>query len=359
MRFKHQQKVKRNKGSILIGVILLFIMIVSISVAVVSRSFHGAILATDSRKGYSAYQASDTEVEKILNNIKNLDGKNDGAIPENTAFNTYCGDKCYKKDGITILSGTDKVSDIYFTEKKGASQSATRAVNVSMLDRVENPVSNLTVASDSRNKCDAKFSLTYASATTDTWKKISKLELRKSSSSGSSLENDSWVKLSSNSSDIDNEKLSATIKNSEFEYSKTYYFSLKAKNKNPLALDSLYYNKSVVRFESPAGESCNIDTGDSVALGCLSYGASSAHNPGSYACCEGTECYVCGIGWVADNDAGRNKCCTQSPCPPPPICSACACGGGGNIGACAVNECSSYTNTQSCAPCTPCPPPSP
>ncbi len=317
MKFKKQQKIKRNKGSILIGVILLFIMIVSISAAVVSRSFHGSILATDSKKGYSAYQASDTNAEKILNDVKILDSKNDGTIPENTDYRVYCTDKCYKQNGSTVLVSGDKVSDIYFIEKKGDAQSATRAVNVSMLDRVENPVSDLKVTSDSRNRCDAKFSLTYDGATADTWKKISNLELRKSSTSGSSLEKDSWKKLAD--STIDNSNTTKTIKNSEFDYNKTYYFSLKAKNKNPLALDSLYYNKNEVKFDSPS-INCEKDSDDSEVLGCLS-SAKGAHNPGSYACCNGTECYVCGSDWSKDSDAS-GLCCTQNAPPDVP----CSCG---------------------------------
>lgn len=347
MKFKQQQKIKRNKGSILIGVILLFIMIVSISAAVVSRSFHGAILATDSKKGYSAYQASDTNAEKILNDVKILDSKNDGTIPENTDYRVYCTDNCYAQNGSTVLVAGKKVSDIYFIEKKGDAQSATRAVNVSMLDRVENPVSDLKVASDSRNKCDAKFSLTYDGATADTWKKISNLELRKSSTGGNSLENDKWIRLVANSSDIANITPSATIKNSEFDYNTTYYFSLKAKNKNPLALDSLYYNKNEVKFDSPS-INCEKDSDDSEVLGCLS-SAKGAHNPGSYACCGGTECYVCGIGWVADNDAGGNKCCTQK-CLASPNCPSGPCGGGGVKTACKEIPCQSVNPNWECNP---------
>ncbi|MEI7426204.1 MAG: hypothetical protein WCK16_04770 [Candidatus Moraniibacteriota bacterium] len=347
MKFKQQQKIKRNKGSILIGVILLFIMIVSISAAVVSRSFHGSILAIDSKKGYSAYQASDTNAEKILNDVKSLDSK-DGTIPENTDYLSYCGDKCYKQDGSTTLASGDKVSDIYFIEKKGDAQSATRAVKVSMLDRVENPVSDLKVASDSKNGCDAKFSLTYIAS--PSIGKISNLELRKSITSSSLTDsNNSWSKLNSpNSSAIGNGDLSTTIKNSEFDYNKTYYFSLKAKNKNPLALDSLYY-KNVVKFDSPSMD-CEKDPDDSDVLGCLS-SAKGAHNPDSYACCGGTECYVCESDWSKDSDASGLLCCTQNA----PSDTSCGC----SMTAYTYkkNTCEAYTATS--RECPDCPPPSP
>jgi len=338
MKFKQQQKIKRNKGSILIGVILLFIMIVSISAAVVSRSFHGSILATDSKKGYSAYQASDTAVEEILNKIKSLDSENNGPIPENTDYHSYCGDNCYAQNGLTALEVGKKVSDIYFIEKKGDAQSATRAVNVSMLDRVENPVSDLKVASDSRNKCDAKFSLTYDGATADTWKKISNLELRKSSTGGNSLENDKWIRLVANSSDIANSTPSATIKNSEFDYNTTYYFSLKAKNKNPLNLDSLYYpTPNLVKFVVP-GLDCSGGQRLSCLLGPVA-GSSVLKTP--YTCCGAggakLDCYECNSGWSRDT----GTCCTEK-CPiSPPLCSCSECGSA--TYSCVENKCNSKT----------------
>ncbi len=345
MIYENGKKKKKDRGSILIGVIIVFILISSIAIAIINRSKHGALLTTDSRKGYSAYQASDSNVEQILNNIKKLDNDNSGAIPENTSASSVCGDQCYASDK-SVLSSSNRVSEIFSVKKSGQVQSATRAVLVPILDRVVNPVSNLAVAGDSPNRCDAKLTWTSDNSLTG---KISNLEVRKNLNSNQ-LSSDGWVSLSSSSSNVAYGSVNASIKNAEFTYGKTYSFSLKAKNSNPLTLDSLYY-ASPVSFAAPGGPACAPEVGQSVALGCLSYPAQSATRPSHYSCCEGTECYVCNNGWKADINGGL-QCCTQT-CPSsPPPCSCSECGT--PVYTCTENKCSGKAENCDTSGCHPC-----
>jgi hypothetical protein len=285
------KKQKKGKGSILVGVILMFILISSIALAVINRSMHGAILTADSKKGYNAYQASDSNTEKILNNIKKLDNDNTGAIPENTSANSdvACGGNfCYKTED--LATSADKVSDIFFIKKSGESQATMRSIFAPASERVTNPVSNLAVAPNSPNRCDAK--LTWNSDDS-LGSKISELEVRKNVSSNL-LNSAGWTRPAPPNSAVAYPAVTQKIiGNSEFAYGQTYHFSIKAKNKNPLALDSLYYSNPV-SFTAPAGSNCS----GGQRVGCLPAapaGSSISVNP--YTCCGGTECYECNAGW--------------------------------------------------------------
>jgi hypothetical protein len=225
----------KKQGSLMIGVLIMMLIVSATSIAIVNRSRHGATLATDSKKGYAAYQASDTNIEKILNDFRELD--NDVTIPENTDYSSYCGDKCYDKDGSTVLVAGKKVSDIYFIEKKGVSQLATRTIRVPMLDRVENPVNSFTIAKTGVG-CNIKLTIIYSNNIPSPWNNVSELEVRRSTNG--SLSGGTWTKINATATIDDFLDTPVLINASEFPIGSTYYIALKAKNKNPLMLDSLF-----------------------------------------------------------------------------------------------------------------------
>lgn len=307
---KEAKEKKKDSGSILIGIVIVFILMSTIAIAVINRTMQGAQLVTDSKKGYGAYQASDSNTEGVLEKIRQLD-KADGKIPENTTAESQCGvGVCYKSDKTTVA---DKVADAFFVQKTGISQGLNRAIFAPLPDRITNPIANMAVSSGSPNRCNASVTLAYDSSTD--WSDVASLQLRKSTSSA--LASGDWSQLTSGGGEVSSATNHVTINNSEFTYGSKYYFSIKAENKNPLQLDSLYFSPAgnLPSFAAPSSPSCTV-TG---ALGCLSYHPDHSSVPtAAYSCCGGTECYVCDSGWKADSNNGT-VCCTQvykpSSCP--------------------------------------------
>lgn len=351
-----------KKGSMLIGVLLVFLMIASISLALTIRAIQNAKIVTESKQSYDAYQASDTAAEAILNAIRKLDNDTSGSIPENSPAAGYCHDAfCYDSAGETPAM----VENIMRFKKSGVSQTTQRAVEVPLPARVMNPVTDITVkngtvADGEPNSCNMLLNWSI-SATVDS--QIKNLELRYSPGN-SQLNSGSWIQLPSGQSSFTYNSVSNYIvKNSNFSYGGTYYFAVKAKNKNNFSLDSLYFPKiSGIEFQAPV-KNC------SGALGCRSAAVLGSEKLSTaYACCEGTECYKCQSGWNPDNG---NTCCTEEYVP-----SNCACGASSTgysvICSAYVRDvcndtysCSGCDSCQGCDICTgsctgsPCPPPPP
>jgi hypothetical protein len=247
-------KNKKNKrGSLMIGILLMMLIISITSIAVINRSRQGAILATDSRKGYVAYQASDTDIEEILNKFRKLDSYVQ-TIPENFPIRYIDDDMStvvfYGRNGTDKLSSTDSASEVYFIEKKGISQSTARKIRVQMLDRVRNPVKKFTLTKIS--SCNViQLQMEYHP---DAWEDVSKLEVMKSDSPDySTSRSASWYKIESdkirrNPSQVQaiNDKNITTvfIVNGDFVSGRNY-IALRAKNKNNFMLDSLSFPTDV------------------------------------------------------------------------------------------------------------------
>lgn len=227
---RQEQGKKRGKGSILVGMILIFILISSIALAVINRSMHGAQLAVDSKKGYSAYQASDSNTENILNNIKKLDSEN-LRIPENTPASAVCDGICYKSDQNNLA---EKVSEIFFIKKEGKVQNLERVIFAPVPDRVDNPVviSSVSLAGIS---C-VSITLTLLESSTQLCDNISQFEVRKSSDAN--LSEGEWGKITEVDCNSVIEAGGSIIAISGVGLGE--YVTIKAKNKNSFNLDSNY-----------------------------------------------------------------------------------------------------------------------
>lgn len=338
MKKKHS---KNKKGSLLVGVAIVFLLISSLAAAIISRSTQGALLTTDAKKGYSAYQNSDKNAEAFLDKFKLLD--NDGAnnkIPENSKVSDFCASiACLDKTG-TALSSESKVVDIFnFKASSNLTQGLLRTITAPVPDRIDGILSSgsLTVdkcdgsakCSGSYNQCDL-----YVKANDTPAGTIANYEIRRSISkslsygAGNFGEDYGWRKIAGGASGgyFDGGSSSAIFKNgtddfygsyfgatSGGQYDNTYYFSIKARNKNPFSLDSLYLadgGGDALKSVSIGSASCS--GGDALsALGCVVPGANP---PGTetlnsaYNCCNGTECFHPSPHWTEDPD---EKCALQ------------------------------------------------
>jgi hypothetical protein len=278
---------KNRRGSMFIGVLVIMILVLAIALAVIRRTTVGTIITTDSHKGYSAYQESDSGVEKILNAIKSLDGDTSSRIPENTPATdpNFCssGAICYDKDN-GIINSSRKVSDIDKVEKSGESGSAERAINASVPERIDNPLSVLSVRLGSLNKCDIALNWTLSSSSDD---RIDSLEVRYSGNNRL-LSSGEWTRPNQFKFSYDPLVTEATISNENFSYDTKYAFTMKAKNKNNFSLDSLYYTPTQITIPP---KNCS----GGRKLGCVAGSApeKSHESAAAYTCCGGTKCYEC------------------------------------------------------------------
>jgi len=322
-----KSKYKNKQGSILIGVIIIFLMISSLSVAIISRSLQGTILTTDSKKGYIAYQNSDENTESFLNTFKTLDNYGGNKIPENSPSSTFCsGTTCYNS------TGGNKVSDIFNFKAVGdQNQGATRAILAPVPERINGKLvkadlitkncdgTNCNISGqNSYNACDISIKVNASSFDSST---MQNYEVRKSVNSSLSYgansgETYGWQKVSGNAAGGYFDKVGSTlIKNYDAslptsdptlktggQYGQTYYFTIKARNKNPFTLDSLYLidgGKAPSSVVIAPSKSCS--GGDSLSnLDCIRTGTNPAgtetYNQ-TYNCCNGTECYHPSPNW--------------------------------------------------------------
>jgi len=341
-----KSKYKNKQGSILIGVIIIFLMISSLSVAIISRSLQGTILTTDSKKGYIAYQNSDKNTENFLNSFKTLDNNGGNKIPENSLSSAFCvGINCYNSTGVAT-SSANKVSDIFSFKAVGAqNQGATRAISAPVPERIDGKLTkaNLIVKNcdgtncnisgqNSYNACDISVKVNASSSFVSST--MQNYEVRKSINSSlaygaNSWETYGWQKVIGNAAGGYFDKVGSTIiKNGDSnlsapgdQYGQIYYFTIKARNKNPFTLDSLYLvDGSLVDGSGKAPNSVAIapskscSGGDSLSnLDCIATGTNPAgtetYNQ-SYNCCNGTECYHPIPNWKNDptSNCALEKC---------------------------------------------------
>jgi hypothetical protein len=341
---------KNRKGSLLVGVAIVFLMISSVAVAIISRSTQGALLTTDAKKGYSAYQNSDENTEAFLDKLKLLDRNGNGdssKIPENSNANSFCTDtSCLDKNGAGLPVGS-KVKDIFnFKASSDLTQGLSRTIAASVSDRIDGGLneSSLTVKNcDGSSDCDGSWNKCniYIKSNDTPAGEIGNYEVRRSidrslTYGAENGQDYGWRKISGGATGgyFDASNRSTIFKNGtdEFyttfpndfwsktsggQYDKTYHFSIKARNKNPFSLDSLYLadgSGDALKSVSIGSASCSGGAPERealTALGCVVPGANPAGTEAfneAYNCCNGTECYYPSPHWI--NDPAK-KCALQ------------------------------------------------
>ncbi len=367
-------KIKKNKsGTFMIGVLIMLLVISAISIAIVNRAIQGTTLALDSKKGYGAYQASDTATEAFLDNLKALDNELTNRIPENVVYNAagFCvGDiTCYKSGSTLTPAGAgNMLSDVYRVQSKKDDPSSgglNRKIQADVSDRIDSGLGggsfsvsqcgNGSVGGDgcTYNKCDIKLTINPSTTTTVT-NKIQDYEVRRSIQGSlkadylTNTDNGWWTAIYKDASgnivparfgsatgtqnlvikNGDNNLTTGGIvgtggaqANSGGQYGKDYYFTVKARNKYPLSLDSLYLDTSGTGAET-TNKKVTIDSTSDCATGsllgtatgglkcvklCTTPGQSGCQPVGAVVatqtnnCCNGTECFQPDTGWIPDN----------------------------------------------------------
>lgn len=355
----------------------MFLVISAISIAIVNRAIQGTILTLDSKKGYSAYQASDSAAEVFLNNLKALDNNIAGnRIPENARYNEagFCDGntiKCFNAASPSptqIVSGY--LSEVYKLRSQGvdaASQGLNRKIQADVSDRINSGLGSgdftVTNCGDgvtpcTWNRCDVKLSVTPGGGA-DVTKKIQDYEVRKSMQGSLKADytvsgNGWWIATNRNASGVfvpfwlpvttpsssvvlknGDEKLSGalfgstpgSLANSGGQYNEHYFFTIKARNKYPLSLDSLYLDTSgtgagTTNKEITIESTSDCNTGDLLGglecvklctspgqAGCQPRGTVTATQ--SYNCCNGTECFQPDPNWtpqLPEENCALQKC---------------------------------------------------
>ncbi|HAI74320.1 MAG TPA: hypothetical protein DCS28_03210 [Candidatus Moranbacteria bacterium] len=310
--------VKKNKqGSLMIGALIMMMVVSATAIAIISRSFQGTTLTTDTKKGYSAYQTSDTSVENFLNKLRKADNTTNSKIPENTPVSDLgCDDaySCFDYNN-QPLNLSAPVADIWNIIGSGVKQGLERNIQLDVSERVESKLTSgsLKVASCngttvcigsnlSFNKCDIEVSFTRPS--NDDSNIIENYEVRRSTSKKLTDTTYGWRSFNF----FPNATKKFLLKNGDDDlsdqYGKKYYFVVKAKNKKPLSLDSLYFaeggSENVNDLVSLGSEKCDnsILPGKILSGGCKElpypHGAVPVTNASSaYNCCNETECLIC------------------------------------------------------------------
>jgi hypothetical protein len=310
---------KRRQGSLMIGTLLMMLIISSVSIAIIGRARHGAQLATDSRKGYSAYQDSDSNAEEFLNNLKKLDSL-DNKIPENTDCDDsdFCvgENQCLDKSGALMTSC--KIKDVYKIKSEGASQGLGRNIQMDIPDRIDNSglAGGLSVelcsdpagcpfstgGNKTYNSCDAVVTFDPSGITDDEVKnQIEDFEVRIASGASATLTESDWViapeALEEHPLNNVDSNESFVLKNFSGNKGNTYNFAIKARNKNPFSLDSLYkLSTGAVTFPNAETPKNNFpDPSDIILnkLGCTVPQPNAEPLKVPYTCCNGTDYYQC------------------------------------------------------------------
>ncbi len=321
----------------LVGVLIVFLMISMVAIAIINRSLQGTVLTVDSKKGYATYQNSDSSAESFLDKFKSLDNGTSNQIPENTSALSFCGDTlCYKKDGTTKLDSTKSVSDIFNFKTSATVNDVTRTIFAPVPDRIDGKlgVSDLEAkncdgiyapCNGSYNKCDIGIKVDARGFDSTT---MLNYEIRKSINSSlafgaSSGEYYGWQRVPQGDATYDQffaKDGTKLLKNGDSllsnQYGQTYYFTIKARHKNPFSLDSLYLDDG----SGKAPQEVLIDSAPkcsgTVTIGTTSYNAldklgcvTSNNQPAgtetfknSYNCCNGTECYMPSPHWTNSSD---------------------------------------------------------
>ena len=277
--------IKSEKGSILVAVLIIFLMIAAISIAVAQRALEGARITIDTRKSHVAYQAADTLAEQFLDKLRQFDNNVDN-IPENMDAYDFCqegGWVCYHDIDEPITSSDSyKVKDILYIKQAGTESTSTRAIEAPILPRLSNLITGLKVEScncgDARCgavACNHSNVLISWSLADDS--DVTGFEIRRGDDTVSDLSADKWERvclitdmtgsISTTTSKCSNFNKSGSdyyvvLDNAEIVQSgKQYYFAIKAKNKKNFELDSPYSRNPVKFVAAAVGTSNNIGDG--------------------------------------------------------------------------------------------------
>ena len=325
---------KNEKGSMLIGVLIMMFMISSIAVAIMYRSLQGTSIITASKQGFLAYQGSDQGAEKFLNELKDLDEDiSNGETVENKdawdlRFCNQSGLVCLK--GGTEITGPGQAVLSEITEVKSTSDSSNtkRSIQVPVPKRIENRLTNFKVkscdgastnCSSNYNNCNIEVSWdkSYYAPGGGGQNKSDGYEIRRSLNSKVDDNSGSGWQIAppeddscSNCNPVAATESSFIVENDDdnipSQYNKTYYFTAKVKNNQNYQLDSKYLADETTKTVSAdqtitiGSKSCSSSASNPNVLGgrgCMPYSAAvpgliKAKTP--YNCCNGTEC------WEAD-----------------------------------------------------------
>jgi hypothetical protein len=343
-----KMKNKSKTGSILIGSLLIMLMLASIAIAVVSRDKEGALMAIGVERGNVVYQDADRAIDGGLNAFRELDESTDGKIPENTLVNVSASDPCDGYECSGFIGSPNYASDVSIIKGGKLNNDLARLIETPLPPRINyqgfsnfkvvscaNDPGHCVGANDgtySYNKCDARVSFKWDAQGLNETEKIKNaaegFQIRQSKENSSINEgywyNSSDIILPDTDSGLSLEK-SIVIENDvasthiQDTAEKTYYYAIKAKNKNPLTLDSLYYktpaNGNDIKLEVPE-QSCSSSLNKLGNNGCAATNQKpllgvQIYNQ-AYTCCGGTDCYMPSPDWEATN----NNACVYEKCLP-------------------------------------------
>lgn len=382
------RKRKKNElGSMTLGAMIIMLLVAAVGISIINRTTSGIKIASDMKRGYGAYQGSDAAAERLMNQLRLLDSDvTSGKIPENTCAwsSVYCdsADAQCKLDGDFESSGScngsninksDSVASVVGVRKKVTENGMTRFLEAPTQERIESGLQGFDgdglkaekcgqtlllpsnpCSGSSNNRCDLLLTLKPASSTEYT-DKISSYEVRRSISQflgtqdpygwqyvysfGNPTGTQKYILKNGGDSSLLGYSLGET---SGGQYNKKYYFTAKAKNKNPFYLDSLYLSESLdagkapvdIHLENNADCRNRFDDGHADTqlhnLGCIIAGTNpvgTSTSAYSYNCCNGTECYEpdphwkknpgedCALQECGYNEKGYSSNRTPSPLP--------------------------------------------
>ena len=194
-----QSIIKNYKGSMLIGVLFIFFIISSISLAISFRAAQVSLIATGTRKSSQAYQTADQKIELFMNLLKIFDSNPSAVVmtcdtrcsPENVNAYFFCnnnlyattelaGIRCYIDETTKATSVSNyRLKQLKFASITGESGTYSRAVKVPVQTRADNPVSDFKVencAPGCIGGADTKIS--WKKLTIDELKAVKQLKIR-------------------------------------------------------------------------------------------------------------------------------------------------------------------------------------
>ena len=336
------------------------LLVAAIGISIINRTASGVKIVSDMKRGYSAYQGSDREAEELMNQLRALDSETNGQIPENViAFNSsYCGNdqtQCklggagdfestataasVTSPGMDVLK-ENSVAVITGLRKKVTENGLTRFIEVPTQERIPSGLNETSLKVEkcggtptnacastspvSYNRCDLKLTLTPSGDTTITGN-IKDYEPRRSTSESlGNLTTYGWRPWATPPTRFNSPtppSQSIILPNGDTiiggiwaqsggQYGQEYFFTVKARNKNPFYLDSFYLfknsepDKAPVNMELEDVKDCTNDADTQLkSLGCIADGKNPVGTEvsnESYNCCNDTECYEPDPHWKKD-----------------------------------------------------------
>jgi hypothetical protein len=264
----------RKEGSITLAAILITFIALSVLIALMYRGIQGHSLVHTSGRSNQMYQKSDSGIEMLLQDVRLIDdGKSAGGvngasmIPENISAYPFCISsrvKCWKLDQITgnlnSLDAHTKLSEVVMiaTKSNDFLSGATRAVQAPLPARVSAPSTpSVAVSPPLYTSCTpppcgtcTKIFIGYNVAVNwnadDGSGEKDGVKLRRTTPSASATSDSvSWGEIYAGT-------LNGGMTDSDVAPYQSYSYILKATNKNPLRLDSLYAGPVSVTIPPPA-----------------------------------------------------------------------------------------------------------